>query len=579
MNGTGSKTWRMFQSFGKFCMNEHGLFVHKGGKGAADVKVSAPFEVCGRVRSPDGTGWARLIRFRDEDGTTRTAPVCDADLHSEPRNLAAHLAGLGLQITRGCAHHLADYLSETTPKSRITLVTRTGWHDVKGKRCFVLPTCALGDPMARPSYSKEAPDRSQPGATSRIGRRPSADWCRATVAACSWSRLPCRRRCWRLRDLMGEACTLSEVHRAASRPYSKLPLPAGAGALSMDLRTWRATANALEGTAAYHNDVALPLDELGVVDPRDAAAAVYQLAGGQGKGRSRKDGSLRESQTWRVMILSTGEVRLADKIVEGRQRAMAGQMVRLLDVPADAGKGAGAFDGVGTFQSPKVLSDSIKQAARSHYGTAGPAFVEAILREGAEDLSAHLLEHMTRFREFVLPAGADGQIQRAADRFGFIAAAGEFATALEIVPWQPGTSRNAAEISFRAWLDTRGGHEPHEVLSAISQVRDFIERHGDARFEPLEDTSRRPVPNRAGYRRNRGRDLQWLVSPEVWKGEVAAGFNPSDVARWLSDRGMQLRAADGFASVVKVDGRPQRFYILTARLLEDPLVLGDCNEG
>ena len=279
------------------------------------------------------------------------------------------------------------------------------------------------------------------------------------------------------------------------------------------------------------------------------------------------------------MILSTGEVRLADKIVEGRQRAMAGQMVRLLDVPADVGKGAGAFDGVGTFQSPKVLSDSIKQAARSHYGTAGPAFVEAILREGAEDLSAHLLEHMTRFRGSVLPAGADGQIQRAADRFGFIAAAGELATALEIVPWQPGTSRNAAEISFRAWLDTRGGHEPHEVLSAISQVRDFIERHGDARFEPLEDTSRRPVPNRAGYRRNRGRDLQWLVSPEVWKGEVAAGFNPSDVARWLSDRGMQLRAADGFTSVVKVDGRPQRFYILTARLLEDPLVLGDCNEG
>ena len=138
----------------------------------------------------------------------------------------------------------------------------------------------------------------------------------------------------------------------------------GRGSLDGFVRTWRATANALEGTAAYHNDVALPLDELGVVDPRDAATAVYQLAGGQGKGRSRKDGSLRESQTWRVMILSTGEVRLADKIVEGRQRAMAGQMVRLLDVPADAGKGAGAFDGVGTFQSPKVLSE-LDQTSRS----------------------------------------------------------------------------------------------------------------------------------------------------------------------------------------------------------------------
>ena len=279
------------------------------------------------------------------------------------------------------------------------------------------------------------------------------------------------------------------------------------------------------------------------------------------------------------MILSTGEVRLADKILEGRQRAMAGQMVRLLDVPADAGYGAGAFDGVGTFESAKVLSDTIKQAARSHYGTAGPAFVEATINEGAEDLSALMLEHMSRFREVLVPAGADGQIQRAADRFGFIAAAGEIATALKIVPWQPGTSKNAAEVCFRAWLDTRGGQEPHEVLSAISQVRDFIERHGDARFQHLEDTPSRPVPNRAGYRRNRGREVQWLVSPEVWKGELVAGFNPSDVARWLSDRGMLLRAADGFTTVVKVDTRPQRFYILTARLLEDPLVLETCHEG
>ena len=30
VNGTGSKTWQMFRSFGKFCMNEHGLFVPQG---------------------------------------------------------------------------------------------------------------------------------------------------------------------------------------------------------------------------------------------------------------------------------------------------------------------------------------------------------------------------------------------------------------------------------------------------------------------------------------------------------------------------------------------------------------------
>jgi hypothetical protein len=32
MNGTGSKTRQVFHSFGKFCMNEHGLFVSQGRK-------------------------------------------------------------------------------------------------------------------------------------------------------------------------------------------------------------------------------------------------------------------------------------------------------------------------------------------------------------------------------------------------------------------------------------------------------------------------------------------------------------------------------------------------------------------
>ena len=451
---------------------------------------------------------------------------------------------------------------------------------MKGNRCFVLPTRTFGDSdgeavilegSAGPFATRGSLSDWQDG----VGRL-AADHSRAVLMISASLSAPLLA----LARLDGGGVHL--VGSSSSGKTTVLEAAAscwGRGSLDGFVRTWRATANALEGTAAYHNDVALPLDELGVVDPRDAAAAVYQLAGGQGKGRSRKDGSLRDSQTWRVMILSTGEVRLADKILEGRQRAMAGQMVRLLDVPADAGYGAGAFDGVGTFESAKVLSDTIKQAARSHYGTAGPAFVEAIINEGAEDLSALMLEHMSRFREVLVPAGADGQIQRAADRFGFMAAAGEIATALKIVPWQPGTSKNAAEVCFRAWLDTRGGQEPHEVLSAISQVRDFIERHGDARFQHLEDTPSRPVPNRAGYRRNRGREVQWLVSPEVWKRELVAGFNPSDVARWLSDRGMLLRAADGFTTVVKVDTRPQRFYILTARLLEDPLVLETCHEG
>ena len=44
------------------------------------------------------------------------------------------------------------------------------------------------------------------------------------------------------------------------------------------------------------------------------------------------------------MVLSTGEIRLADKLRESNQRPMAGQAVRLIDIPADAGQGFGVFD-------------------------------------------------------------------------------------------------------------------------------------------------------------------------------------------------------------------------------------------
>ena len=50
------------------------------------------------------------------------------------------------------------------------------------------------------------------------------------------------------------------------------------------IRSWRATANAQEGAAALNTDTLLALDEIGVAEAKDAAAAIYQLSAGVGKG-------------------------------------------------------------------------------------------------------------------------------------------------------------------------------------------------------------------------------------------------------------------------------------------------------
>jgi putative DNA primase/helicase len=94
----------------------------------------------------------------------------------------------------------------------------------------------------------------------------------------------------------------------------------GRGASPGYIRTWRATANGLEGAAAGATDTALVLDEFGVVEARDAAAAFYGLANGSGKARAARDGSLREPKSWRVLILSSGEIPAETKLLEEAER-------------------------------------------------------------------------------------------------------------------------------------------------------------------------------------------------------------------------------------------------------------------
>src|SRR5262249_52089087 len=72
----------------------------------------------------------------------------------------------------------------------------------------------------------------------------------------------------------------------------------------------------LEGAAAQSTDTVMVLDELGVVDGRDAAQAFYGLANGQGKQRAARDGSPREPKFWRMLYLSSGELPVEAKLVE-----------------------------------------------------------------------------------------------------------------------------------------------------------------------------------------------------------------------------------------------------------------------
>ena len=99
-------------------------------------------------------------------------------------------------------------------------------------------------------------------------------------------------------------------------------------------RSWRATANGMEGAAALFNDGLLALDEISECDPREVGAIVYALGNGRGKQRASRSGNARGVTRWRCVVLSSGERTIATAMQEGGYRAKAGQAVRLLDIPA-----------------------------------------------------------------------------------------------------------------------------------------------------------------------------------------------------------------------------------------------------
>jgi putative DNA primase/helicase len=328
------------------------------------------------------------------------------------------------------------------------------------------------------------------------------------------------------------------------------------------VRAWRATANGLEGAAASATDTVLILDEFGQVDGREAGAVLYSISNGGGKVRAARDGAMREPKSWRVMVLLTGEITIASKLSEDRaNRPRAGQLVRML-----ADRGFGVFDHAGADGDAGKLAKAFKQAALSSYGVAGPEFVQRLINEQVtgEDVRGHVGEFVTA----CLPAGADGQVDRAAQRLGLIATAGELATLLGVTPWGEGEATAAATWALEQWISQRGGTEPAEARQAVEQVRRFIEAHGDYRFESLDNSETRAVPNRAGWRKGEGPEREWLIPPETWRGEICAGLDPKLVARTLWQAGILRRASDGFQQVRTIDGASKRVFVIGAAIFD-----------
>ncbi len=546
------------------CVVKHPFHLTERGVSYADedkdgntqwVPVCSRLEVIALTRDATGEDWGRLLAVTDADGNTHEWAMPMALLAGDGAAYRERLLSLGLHVEPGtkARNRLHSYISTTRPSTRARCVSRVGWHPTAAGNVYVLPDRTYGATGERVLLQTTT-------ATEHALRcaGTQADWQQHVAALCAGnSRLVFALSCAFAAPLLYVASEEGGgFHFRGPSSIGKttaLRVAAsawGGGGVGGYLRTWRATANGLEGLAEMHCDAVLCLDEMGQVHAREAGEVAYMLANGSGKSRAARDGSARRSARWRVLFLSTGELSLADKMSEVGQRARAGQETRLVDVPADAGAGLGLFEELHGFRSAEALARHLCDASGRLYGGAVREYLARLTADLA-GLSDALTEARRRWVAEHSPTGADGQVQRVAARFGLVAAAGELASAMGVLPWRDGEASDAAAGCFKAWVDARGGTGAAEISAGLAQVRRFFELHGESRFSRFgEEQADRPTINRAGFRRDDGSGAtEFFVLPAVWRSEICPGFDSHALARELVARGMLVPDVS--------DGKPQ----------------------
>jgi len=308
---------------------------------------------------------------------------------------------------------------------------------------------------------------------------------------------------------------------------------------------WDATALALANAAAARNDGLMLLDEIGQGNPEAVSMAAYRLFNGTGKMQGAREGGNREMLRWRVLVLSTGEVDLTSVMQGGGRRTRAGQEVRLASLPADAGFGMGCFERLNGQTDSNRLAKALDKATQEHYGAAGRAVV-AYIAERREAVAIQLKAAINAAMDD-LPSEASGQVRRVAARFAVAGEALEIATEAGLTGWRVKEGCNAVRRCFSAWLDRYGlGNREDEQI--ISQAEGWFSAHAYSRFIDWHDLSKdrkQNVFNLAGYRRNDGHELFFLVNPAVFVDEIAEGFDKTAAADVLARVGMLQKAGDG----------------------------------
>lgn len=531
-------------------------------------RLSAPLVVVAKARKSQGGGWSKLVRFLDHDGQFRELVISDADLTTKATRVLADLADLGLEITAGTREQqaLVELLRKWEPAERITLVTSIGWTDTNCS-AFVL---ADGKVIANDAV-RLTPGVVDISSNAAVARGELAGWRENVAGLCPGNALMITA------VSLGFAAPLLQVlglegsglHLYGGTSNGKTTLQHLAYSVWRDptnLPTWNATRVGLEELAASHSGTLLVLNELAEADPATIGETIYALTNGQRRRRHRSSNRRNSPEAWCLCTLSSGEITLAEKIVQGGGRLMGGHEVRMLQVRADKQR-YGVFDELHGIGSPTTFAEEIKRRVTADYGTAGPAFVSALIGMlDAPTARAKLLRTLESVARKLLAdhqRHQDPKTLRAVRLFAAVTVAGELATRVGLTGWTKGTVLEAVSQVTRLWEVETNSSNAGDVAADACRIDEFINAN-PTKFAPPGDSTASAGGAEAGWI---DKDRIYFP-PKVW-AEIHSGCDARHIARKMAHLGILVsNNGSGLTSRMpsSVPGRPHVYVIERAKL-------------
>lgn len=275
---------------------------------------------------------------------------------------------------------------------------------------------------------------------------------------------------------------------------------------------------------------------------------------------------------WQVSLLSTGEIRLEEKLMEEGQRPMGGHMVRMLNIAAD-GRAYCAFDNLHGTALGSEFINQLKRHAVENYGTAGQSFVKKLIElppEGRDKAVDVLRKFEVALRE-AIPEETyhqkQGPTDRAISRFAVAILAGELATMWNITGWPHRTTMQAIKELFIDWFDELNRPMTAATRATLASVRERLQA-ALPKFTDISTAKKgKNQPDVFGWK-----DTNYLyVSASAWQTMFPG--NGTERARLLRETGYLVTGNEngfmkrGPRQTTDLNGDRPRFYTVQTTLL------------